>query len=398
MIRSGFSYVIRRHSTSQSVSPLSASSLSGTLNSNLLLDKLKDTYLSGKLVVKHEDSTNSLNSTSSLPMIQFPKDEIFIQVSQDEKVGSWRKPLVKWFRLGVYMVKYYKKGLKSTYQLAKDTKPLVREYGDKMATEFCKLVEFREIAHRLKERPSSEPIESLPLNRRQFVEFHRRKEVWKIPLFFILALVFEEFTAVICYLWPKVAPHNCLTPGAFAKITKSHANYEVGRIVQVPPYKSPYIMRTNEVFDILKSSSVEQTPKWKLVLYRLVNNKVLPRETLARIHHYLFVDDWLLLQHILHNESTVLAPAELVDCIRVRQLYRSEEDLNAMVNDIQGQRVLLWRLIIYWAFRFDKTVTCGGNSLFAERWGVNNVSILNYSGWENGDLIGSNDLPILEFR
>lgn len=211
-----------------------------------------------------------------------------------------------------------------------------------------------------------------------------------------MALAFEEFTAVICYLWPKVAPHNCLTPGAFAKITRSHVNHELGQISEVPTYKSPYTLPTDQVFAKLKSSFIEQTPRWKLALYQLVDNKVLPRETLLRIHHYLFVDDWLLLQHILHNESTVLAPAELVDCIMLRQLYRSEEDLNAMANDPEGQRVLVWRLLIYWAFRFDKTITCGGESLFAERWGVNNVSILNYSGWENGDLIGTRELPILE--
>ncbi|GAV55202.1 hypothetical protein ZYGR_0AS05260 [Zygosaccharomyces rouxii] len=398
MIRNKLPHVVRYHSTLQLVSPLSVSALNDPLHSNPLLNRLKDTYLSGKLVVGHEDATESLNSTSSLPMTQFPKDKIFMQVSQDDKVGFWRKPLVKWFRLGVYMVKYYKEGVKNTYRLAKDTRPLDRQYQGKMATELCKFVEFNETEYRLKKRSGSEPIGLLPLNRRQFVEFHRRKEAWKIPFFFILALVFEEFTAVICYLWPKVAPHNCLTPGAFAKITKSHVNPELGQIPQVPPYKSPYTMHTDEVYDRLKRASVEETPKWKLALYRLVNNKVLPRETLVRIHHYLFVDDWLLLQHILRNKSTVLAPAELVDCIRLRQLYRSEEDLNAMANDPQGQRVLVWRLLIYWAFRFDKTVTCGGESLFAERWGANNISILNYSGWENGDLIGSRDLPILELR
>ncbi|CAR28793.1 ZYRO0F12100p [Zygosaccharomyces rouxii] len=398
MIRFRFTHMVRYHSTSHFTLPLSTSSLKDSPHSNLLLDKLKDTYLNGKLVVGHENATESLNSTSSLPMTQFPKNKIFVQVAQDDNVGSWRKPFVKWFRLGVYMVKYYKEGVKNTYRLAKDTRPLIKQYKDRLSTELCKSVEFKEIEHRLKKRAGSEPIELLPLNRRQFVEFHRRREARKIPVFFVLALAFEEFTAVICYLWPKVAPHNCLTPGAFAKITRSHVNHELGQISEVPTYKSPYTLPTDQVFAKLKSSFVEQTPRWKLALYQLVDNKVLPRETLVRIHHYLFVDDWLLLQHILHNESTVLAPAELVDCIMLRQLYRSEEDLNVMANDPQGQRVLVWRLLIYWAFRFDKTITSGGESLFAERWGVNNVSILNYSGWENGDLIGTRELPILELR
>lgn len=400
MIRNRFPQTIRCYSTSQCISPSSTSSSSSdSLQSNLLLNRLKDTYLDGKLTIKCTDATESLNSTRSLPMTQLPKDKIFIQVSQDNNVGSWRKPIVKWFRLGIYMIKYYKEGIKNTYRVAKDTRSLVRKYEDRMATEFCKLVEINEIECRLKKKLGLESLVGLlPLNRRQFVEYYRRKEVWKIPFFFILALVFEEFTAVICYLWPKVAPHNCLTPGAFAKITRSHGNDKLGEMSQVPTYKSPYTMQTDEVFNKLQKSSVEETPKWKLGLYRLVDNKILPRETLVRIHHHLFVDDWLLLQHILHNESTTLAPAELVDCIWLRQLYRPEEDLNGMVNDPEGQRVLVWRLLIYWAFRFDKTITSGGESLFAEKWGVNNVSILNYSGWNNGDFVNKRDLSMLELR
>lgn len=178
--------MVRYHSTSHFTLPLSTSSLKDSPHSNLLLDKLKDTYLNGKLVVGHENATESLNSTSSLPMTQFPKNKIFVQVAQDDNVGSWRKPFVKWFRLGVYMVKYYKEGVKNTYRLAKDTRPLIKQYKDRLSTELCKSVEFKEIEHRLKKRAGSEPIELLPLNRRQFVEFHRRREARKIPVFFCI--------------------------------------------------------------------------------------------------------------------------------------------------------------------------------------------------------------------
>lgn len=386
------------HPKSQFLKPLSTASLQDSLYSNKLFNRLKDTYLDGRVAIGHENATDSLNAANSLPMTQLPKEKIFVQVVQDDKVGSWRKTFVKWFRLGVFMVKYYKEGVKNTYRLARDTRPIIKKYGDELIKDFCKRVEFNEIEHRIKKNTGTGSINLLPLTRKQFVECHRRKEVRKIPTFFILALLLEEFTAVICYLWPKVALHNCLTPGAFNKITKLHTNSRLGKLDQLPTYKSPYSLPMDQVFAKLKSSSVEQTPGWKLALYRLVNNEVLPRERLMKIHQYLFVDDCLLLQHVLNNESTVLTPAELVDCIRLRQLYRSEEDINAMVNDPQGQRVLVWRLLLYWAFRFDNTITCGGELLFAEKWGVNNISILNYSGWENGDLIGTHELPILELR
>lgn len=381
-----------------SISVETSNAFQDSLHANTLLSQLRDAYLSQRLKIQDEDPSEALNSLNSLPMTSLPKQGIFTQVSEDAKVGQWRKGIVKWFRLGLYMLKYYKNGVKNTYLLARKTRPLLKHYDSQnpLVTDLYKKVEFNEIEHRLTKKGQDKPIELLPLSRRQLVECYRQKEIWKLPAFFLLAVVFEEFTAVICYLWPKMAPHNCLTPGGFAKISRTHANNHVGKLGNVPSYKSPYTLPEDEVDAKLKSLAVEETPYWKLKLYRIMNNKTIPRETLMRTHQYLFVDDWLLLQHILHQPTSTLTVAELVDCIWLRQLYYQYEDINAIANDPRGQRVLVWRLLIYWAFRFDKTVSCGGDALFAERWGVNNVAILNYSGQQGGSLVNQDKLSVLD--
>ncbi|QLQ81395.1 hypothetical protein HG537_0F01560 [Torulaspora globosa] len=359
---------------------------------NKLVKKLGSKLKNGELqLVKLAD--DGINSDRSLPMTEFPKKRIFIEVDNDNDIGIWRKSIVKWFRLGVHMMKYYKYGLQNTYRVAKDTKCLIADKDldskSPLATQMVKLIEFNEIQLRL-----NKACNGLPLTRKEFVEYYRRDQVWKIPMFFLIALALEEFTAVLCYFFPKVAPHNCLTPGGYLKISRSHA--KITDFTDPAKYKSPYNLAKKPLFQILRTSPVIRTSSWRLRVYELIDNKRQPCETLAQIHQYLFVDDWLLLKSILNGKDIRLSYRELVNCIWERQLYSKDEDLNKMVNDDMGRRILIWRLILYWSFRFDKTVTVGGDQLFSEKWGVNNVSILNYTGLNECQLLRVEDLSALE--
>ncbi|QLL31001.1 hypothetical protein HG536_0A08160 [Torulaspora globosa] len=378
--------------------PLSLSSINVAgqgMKANKLLKKLGLKLKAGELqlVKLAENCDGGINSDRSLPMTEFPKQKIFIEVASDNGIAAWRKGIVKWFRLGVHMMKYYKYGLQNTYRVAKDTKYLIadKDLDSKtpLATQMAKLIEFNEIRARLNKAPNS-----LPLTRKQFVEYYRRGQVWKIPTFFLIALVLEELTAVICYFFPKVAPHNCLTPGGYLKISRSHAN--ITDLKDPAKYKSPYNLAKKQLFQILRTSPIIQTPSWRLRVYALIDNKRQPCETLVQIHQYLFVDDWLLLKSILTGKEARLSYRELVNCIWERQLYSKDEDLNKMVNDDTGRRILIWRLFLYWSFRFDKTVTVGGDQLFSEKWGVNNVSILNHTGLDGRQLLGVKGLSALE--
>lgn len=398
MLRSNVALKSLQYSTqAQRQLPLSLTSIDTagqSIQANKLLKKLGLKLKTGELqLVELDNGDDGINSDRSLPMTVFPKQKIFTEVASDNGIAGWRKGIVKWFRLGVHMMKYYRYGLQNTYRVAKDTRHLIADNQldskSSLATQMTKLIEFNEIQARLDKAPSS-----LPLTRRQFVEYYRRGQVWKIPTFFLIALVLEEFTAVLCYFFPKVAPHNCLTPGGYLKICRSHAR--ISDFTDPAKYKSPYNLAKKQLLQILRTSPVIQTPSWRLRVYELIDNKRQPCETLVQIHQYLFVDDWLLLKSILSGKEARLSYRELVNCIWERQLYSKNEDLNKMVNDEIGRRILIWRLFLYWSFRFDKTVTTGDDQLFSEKWGVNNVSILNYTGLDGCRLLGMEDLSALE--
>ncbi|CCE89992.1 Pnt1p TDEL_0A06600 [Torulaspora delbrueckii] len=388
MLGRGATIKLLRYSTQAHKAALidGTDALEERLRSNELLKNLKCKYQDNQFQVVEDGDEGSqhLNCDKSLPMTVFPKQEIFDKVMRDNKVSQWRKPLTQWFRLGVHMMKYYKDGLRDTYRVAKDTRNLVEkcELDPKtpLVTQLCKLIEFNEIATRQKKDATA-----LPLTRKQSVMYHRRAQVWKLPTFFILALIFEEFTAVVCYVFPKLAPHNCLTPGAYQKVCRTHTN----DVTSWNPikYQSPYTISKSSLFHILRRTPVAHISKWKLKIYDTMNIRKNPSETLMRIHQYLFIDDWFLLKDIMDDNPTLLSRKELVNCIFERQLFSADEDLNKMVNEEEGRRLLIWRLFAYWSFRFDGTVTVGGGQLFVEKWGVNNVAILNYSG-----LVGNKQL------
>lgn len=368
--------------------------LDKSLLNNELFKKLRSKYENKEFQVVENDSDSSseLNLDMSLPMTVFPKQEIFAEVMKDDKISGWRKPFVQWLRLGIRMTKYYRDGLRDTYRVAKDSKNLIKDCKldskTPVVTQLYKLIEFNEIASRLKKE-----ADPLPLNRKEFVKYHRRNQVWKLPTFFIIALAFEEFTAAVCYLFPKVAPHNCLTPGAYYKVCRTHTNNLASW--NTLQYQSPYTIPESSLFHILRRTPVIQIPKWKLKTYELLGIRKAPSETLMQIHQYLFIDDWFLLKHLLHSGATTLSRKELVNCIFERQLFSAHEDLCKMVSEEEGRELLASRLFVYWSFRFNGTVTVGENQLFSEKWGVNNVAILNYSGLVGNKQLDSKHLSTL---
>lgn len=381
-------------------------------NENITLSKLRNAYLTGKFQivpsVEGSECTPELNSNRSLPIVKFPKDQIFLEVTNDPKIGNWRKPVVKLFRLGKAIFKLYNQGLKNTWHVYKDTKQLAKQYQESdLVTPFFKAIEFKEIESRLL-KDNSEI--SLPVNRKQFQELQRRSEFWKIPGFVVLLIALEEFITVFCYIFPSITPWNCLIPSVFKKISDSqavHRNSEksVSSIRGdenrgVPKYRSPYTLLYDELHRFVLTRNL--IPRWKMFIYKLANNRTIPSESITRLHQYLFVDDWLLSRHVLSRDTvTKLSDRELVNTVLERQLYYRGEDLNSMVQNDLGKNVLVWRLIIYWSFRLDGTISANVGEeelkdfpLFSEKWGVNNVGILNFAGSEA--LVTDKDIEVLQ--
>ncbi|SCW01718.1 LAFE_0E05732g1_1 [Lachancea fermentati] len=346
---------------------------------NSTLAKLRNAYVSHRfeIVDDSEECTPSLNSVRSLPMTEFPKNKIFEQVTMDSNIADWRKPITKWYRLGKSILKSYSTGIRAMWNIHRDSKKIIKKYGspEQLNTNIFRTIEFQEIEMRLKR---AEDIK-FPLSRAEFQECHRRAEFWKLPSFIVLFIIFEEMLPVICYLAPTIVPWNCLTPGALKKISDRRAIYTHDYSVsEIPRYQSPYMVKPNDLMSVLLKCKL--IPKWRANIYKWSDNKAKPCEILTNFHQYLFVDDWLLLRHIMSDEVTKLSERELVNAILERQLFKRGEDLNTMVKNKTSQKVLVWRLMIYWAFRFDGTITASKDALFSEKWGVNNVAILNFPG------------------
>ncbi|SCV05856.1 LANO_0H16688g1_1 [Lachancea nothofagi CBS 11611] len=380
------------------ISLSSSKSYKESLSANSTLAQLVEAYRSGNLRVAEDVQGNSaeINSNRSLPMTLFPKVQVFSDVMSDPKVGDWRKPMTKWFRLGKTVLKMYLNGIRDTWNVHKESRETLDKFAkhQPLVTQLYRDLEFREIESRIK---STGPVQ-LAITRKEFQEVHRRKEFWKLPSFFVLFILFEEALPFICYFIPSIVPWNCLTPGAFKKLSEVRISSQKflpckSSETPAPDYVSPYAMPLTNVTELLRSFKL--LPRWKSIIYNWFDNKVEPCESLAQFHQYLVLDDWFLLQSMLSKEKqTTLTEKELINAILERQLYEPGENLNSLAREEAGRKVLLWRLFIYWAFRFQDTIVAGGSKTFSEVWGVNNVGILNFPGSQK--LLNKTSLDNLE--
>lgn len=344
---------------------------------NRTLQTLLAKYENGsfKVTDNAERCSSELNSVRSLPMVEFPKARIASDVHNDGKIKNWRKPLVQWYRIGVHLVKYYKTGIQNTYKVYRDTKNV---HTVDLVKKTFKDIEFIE-TKRIRNNEASITPSSL-LTRKVFAECDRRDQFWKLPTFFVTAILLEEFTALLCYFYPSIAPHNCLMPNGFMKISKKFARK--GALPSWPPkdYLSPYTIDRDAMYELISGLKVSKVGSIKLKFYKAMRLDHLISEELTRCYQYLFVDDWMLLNSILKQETTILHDSELVNIILERQLYKPNEDINKLVCTPDGKDLLVKRVFVYWSSRFEKSIPGQSSELFSTIWGVNNIAILNHPG------------------
>ncbi|EMG45360.1 hypothetical protein G210_4463 [Candida maltosa Xu316] len=61
------------------------------------------------------------------------------------------------------------------------------------------------------------------LTREQFQLYKRTPEdFYKIPLFALVCIVFEEFTPIICYVIPEITPSTCILPQILPRVWNPH--------------------------------------------------------------------------------------------------------------------------------------------------------------------------------
>lgn len=340
-----------------------AAFLESTKNNNTF-QLLKERIHEDKLKFNDEEVyTLAINSPHALPPTRTASS---MEKKNISDIPNWRRTPTLWYRTGVRLVRLYRDGIQNTFNM------------------------YRSYKNYEKVSPSTilmtiESTGKCDLSRKEFVEFMKRKEeFWKIPRFFILLLIFEELTVGIMYIFPKISLHNCLSTNAFKKLSNISAqNFNDKWRSDIDTYRSPYSFNSEEVNKILEQSPILRIPKWKLKLWKFFGVKDKPNQILSWIYQYLVIDDWLLLQHIIRENETIISNRELVNCILERQLFTKDEDLNAMVNDSMGKKILVWRLICYWSFKYDGIVAPDEKNrkiLYTEKWGVNNISNMTYPG------------------
>lgn len=310
-------------------------------------------------------------------------------------VPVWRRTPTLWYRIIKRLMKTYKEGVKGIYGIHK-------EYKSVSPVSYSN----QELLKDLEQESLSSDV-----TRKRFVEMYRRNEFWKLPGFALMFFMFEELALLMVYIWPKLGLKSCLTVGAYKKITDKHVfreslrnkmcgTVDIGK--DTTSISSPYDLEIRTLQELLVQLPVNDIGNWKLSTWKLFSIKPKLANAVANKHQYFIVDDWLLLRNIMiDSEDSVISYNELVNMIAERQLYKKGEDLNKMVNDDIGRKILITRMILYWSFRFDgvnilKPQQKGG---FTDKWGVNNISILNFPGTlsEHGDKVELFDNTHLNF-
>lgn len=369
----------KRHFSTR-LTPINISSSSAwndSLKCNSLLKQLYHLNKNGKILIKpysEKCTETNINLSTSLPITQIPTARITSTVKSDGSIGNWRKPLVKWFRVGKFLLGMYKIGIKSTWSTYFESKNFKYTSYD-----LTKLIEFKEIESRVLKQNKFDEID---ITRRQYLQWLRREEFWKIPKFLVTFLMFEEATPLVCYLFPSLSPWSCLTPGLYQKITDSRCAKLIKDSDTNKAYISPYHLDKSSVSRFLTTHNILST--WKMKIYDFSGEFRIPLLKIVETNQKIHIDDWLLLREFLRGEdvTVIISDRELVDAVCKRQLYEKGENLNRMVEDKDGQEILKLRLLFYLSFKFDGTISAHdlNGKLVTEKWGVDNMAVFNFCG------------------
>ena len=338
-----------------------------------LSNKIKNNQI--KIVANPDEIDTDINSLTTLPSTQSIITVERKKINTTNQVPQWRKSPTLWFRIIREQMKIYRTSIKNVYKIHKHYKTIP-------AAAYSSQQLFRDLEFNVLNKG---------ITRKQFVEMYRKNEFWKLPRFLLMFFIFEELFLVMVYLWPKLGLRSALTVGAYKKITNSHVfnndlrNKMCGTVgigKNIKPISSPYDLDINILKQLLVQLPTNEFANWKLNIWKLFKVKSKLANIVADRCEYYIVDDWLLLKKVMGNDTVSISKSELVNLIAERQLYNKGEDLNAMVNDSTGLQILIWRLALYWGFRFDKVDITSPTlrSNFTNKWGVNNVSILNFPG------------------
>lgn len=178
--------------------------------------------------------------------------------------------------------------------------------------------------------------DEIRLTRKEYQEILRNsKDFWKVPLFGLILVVFEELSIILFALFPKVLPSTCVLPGMVknAYYKKSHtAQIQLEKLqkwdcdigLKNIENDSPWNMNRNEVLLTLEMLNINKG---------IVRTEAVLRRKLLEWEKEIYIDNYLILRdggvfNLSHREvlsscyARGLVVADVKDCDADYQFLR----------------------------------------------------------------------------
>lgn len=205
--------------------------------------------------------SKTINATRTLPINILSKQEIFTQVIHDypDKQGLNLK-FKQVLTYGKTIINFYKAGIKNVWQnqsdLSKFKKDFYMQHVNQVGQQIkIKIPSFTKLIEVMSQRVYMEKVEietfnkntkddvkgisnesNLPIfniTREQFQIYKRTpSDFYKIPLFALICLLFEELTPILCYLIPEITPSTCVLPNILPRVWNPKAINKLKQINQ----------------------------------------------------------------------------------------------------------------------------------------------------------------------
>lgn len=273
----------------------------------------------------YSDST-TINATKTLPITIQSKQEIYTQVVHDypDKQGVSLK-LKQAITYAKTIINFYKLGIKNVWQnqlsLREFKKDFYIDHVNLIGKEVkIKIPSFNKLVEVMSQRVYIEKVEivtfnkntkgdvkkttdesSLPIfnmTREQFQIYKRTPpDFYKIPLFALICLVFEELTPVLCYLIPEITPSTCVLPNILPRIWNPKGINKLKELNQELSESQMIDLSSKTSYNLDLEHARHLCQSLRLVS-RIVPIQLYPetylRDKLQQYYNYLIIDNYYL--------------------------------------------------------------------------------------------------------
>ncbi|KAH3681780.1 hypothetical protein WICPIJ_007218 [Wickerhamomyces pijperi] len=205
-------------------------------------------------------SNDTLNATTTLPIILRSKTAVFQQTSKEnpEKQGTSLK-FKQWIEYAKSIIKFYRVGIQNTWRNRKLVKAIKAKYAivdlqgpatihrqirnsndviEQLST-YLSLKKIEANALKANLKPPTESV--VNITRRELSLIKRTEpDIWKLPVFTLVLLICGEMTPFVVYAFPHLTPRTCISSGVLQSLnSKNNAKFNKKEIKITDIYKLP---------------------------------------------------------------------------------------------------------------------------------------------------------------